>query len=109
MSYKAEPALPEIDHADHLISYLLDVGPVAGDGGAIAYSELAHWQGVTGYRLTGWEASTLRELSIVYANQSTKARDKNSPAPWTSAPVDRDAVASRLAAAFDRIGDRQRG
>ena len=65
----------------YMIDYLFQIGPVINSG-AIPHSEIESWQKNTGYKLNGWEAATLRRLSISYLNESSLAEDINRPAPF---------------------------
>lgn len=69
----------------HLAEYLFEIGPTvpAGMGaGPITHTEIRAWSENTGIELDAWEARTLRRLSIDYANESHKARDRTRPAPF---------------------------
>lgn len=80
--------MPECD-ADHILSYLWEIGPTASSGGkhtAICHSEIAAWQCNTGIELDAFEARTLRTLSVVYLEQWFMSTQPDCPPPWTQAP-----------------------
>lgn len=99
-----ELILPVVEVAEHLIDYLFSIGPTTG-GETISFQEIAAWTALTGYRLNGWEAETLRRLSGAYAAEHYAASDAKRPAPY-SAPLtaankpSRDDVAAKIKAAF---------
>jgi len=75
-----EPELPEVS-AQHLIGYLLEIGPTMGDG-PLTHGELLAWMQNTGIELQAWEARYLRRLSIDYMVQSQKSDRRDCPAPY---------------------------
>ena len=79
-----QPEMPPLQCGDHLLHYLEQAGPTAGDD-PIGHPELQAFQVNTGIVLTEWEASTLRQLSKALLAESHRATDPNCPAPWDAA------------------------
>ena len=90
----------------HLVSYLMEAGPVAHTGmgmAALSHAELAAWQANTGTELTAWEARTLRRLSGDYAATASLAREADCPPPYLPTEMDEDRraeVGRQVRAAF---------
>lgn len=76
--------LPEVDAGQHLVDYLLQLGPTIG-GEPLTYQEIAAWCGLTGIVLSSWEAVTLRALSASYASEYFAAKDPARPVPASEA------------------------
>jgi hypothetical protein len=84
---KYDPDMPPLEGADHLLSYLLEIGPTMAAGGypgPITHEELRAWIDLTGIELQPWEARFLRRLSHEYLAESHKAEKSDCPAPWRS-------------------------
>lgn len=73
--------MPPAGAAGHLLAHFWAVGPTIGDG-AITSSELRDYQDNMGISLTPWECKTLRQLSIVYLNESYRATKPDCPPPF---------------------------
>lgn len=83
--------LPPLECAGHLVDRLWEVGPTSASGMGpvpLSFAELDAWQRQSGVRLTSWEATTLRKLSIAYLAEQSRAKKPDCPAPWVdSAPA----------------------
>ena len=92
---------PVSQYEKTLIELLFDIGPVVplGMGGTAGISEAD----IGWYRLnrrcalTTAECATLRTLSRVYASAIGYAHEKDCPAPWRPAKIDRAEVAKGFA------------
>ncbi len=79
-----QPDLPPCQ-ADYLLNYLFDVGPCLYGGMGptpLTHVELQAWGDLVGIPLNGWEARTLRRLSMEYIGQQQKASAVDCAAPW---------------------------
>ena len=77
------PDMPQVD-AEHLLSYLWEVGPVLSSGGypkAVTHEELRAWQSNTGIELDAWESRFLCRLSREYLLESNRAEKVDCPEP----------------------------
>lgn len=98
--------MPDVEHADHLIGYLFEVGPTmpAGMGaGPVSFLEIDAWSTLTGTPLSSWESLALREMSCAYVAMQERAKDRNCPNPWRSAPADPQDVADEMDRQFARM------
>lgn len=87
-----KPPLPPVEFGDHLIGWLMEVGPVSSSGmGAVpvSFSELRAWQAVCAHVVSAWEFQTLHSMSVAYVGESVKADSHQAPPPWI-APMDDD-------------------
>ena len=105
MAGKDPPELifPEVDAGEYIVDWLFEVGPmIAGD--PVTFQEIKAWRDLSGRVLDGWEATTLRRLSIAYTAEYHQASDPRTPAPGkTVAPKSAKQVSEGLAAAFARL------
>lgn len=84
--------MPELEWGQHLIDYLLEVGPVMAAGmgsGPITFTELSNWQAQVGLRLSPWEVRTLRRLSAEYNSESQMATKPDREPPFASSDAAR--------------------
>lgn len=89
--------MPEVGTGARLLGYLYEIGPTAPGGmgpAAISNQEIAAWCGLSGVRLTPWEAKTLRALSREYIAEQHAAADPARPAPWAPEEGDESAAAA---------------
>lgn len=80
-----EPALPDIDGAEFLAEWLMDIGPVDRGGmGAtgLTFAEIAAWSATTGIPLRDGEAAALKAMSAAYAGELHRASGENVKAPF---------------------------
>lgn len=88
-----EPRLPWIDGGEHLVLWLMEVGPAASSGMGmerISYREIGEWQRLCGIPVQPWEVRALRRLSGEYIQQSEISRDPLCPQPWLEELPDDD-------------------
>lgn len=100
-----DPQFPSVEHYENLLEHLSEVGPVATTGMGIApisFQEIEAWQRCTEVQLSGWEASTLRDLSVTYVEQYNRSESPNCPEPYQR-EIDREAVASSMHEQMQRI------
>lgn len=96
-----EPDMPEV-RAEHLLSYLFEVGPTMSSGGypgPLTHEELRSWQDLVGIELQPWEVRFLRRLSCEYIAEGYRAQKVDCPAPareFVNTNVDVRAVALNL-------------
>ena len=79
------PEMPPIDGGAYLVQYLLEIGPIAGEGmgiGAITHEAIRAWQDNLGVELAPWECRFLRRLSQEYVTESHRATKRDAPAPY---------------------------
>lgn len=76
-----EPDMPHAGDAEYLLAHFWQVGPTMGEG-AITSGELRDYQSNMGIRLTPWECSTLRRLSVEYLGESHRATKRDCPPPF---------------------------
>lgn len=87
-----EPVLPEVECGEHLVGYLMQIGPVNGGqmgDCAITEADLHYWQRNTGLILPPWQCALIRSLSRAWLHQKQQSTDPNCPPPWMAA-IDRD-------------------
>jgi hypothetical protein len=63
------------------VDYLFEVGP-GGDGQPVEWADMQAWAELTGVRLSEFEASTLRSLSLAYVSMYHEARSADCPSPY---------------------------
>lgn len=93
--------MPPQGNADHLIAALFRFGPtmIGGMGREpLTQTEIGWRQITTGWRLTGWEADKLGELSMEYLGEAQAAEKRDAPAPWQ--PQDAKPQVTELQAAL---------
>lgn len=79
-----ELPLPELEDGYHLVSALMEAGPVscAGMGlSALSWQEINAWRDATASHLRPHELQLLRRLSGVYLEQFEKSKAEACPAP----------------------------
>jgi hypothetical protein len=82
-----EPVMPPLDAGGHLVGYLWEIGPVIhGSMGSspVTHEAIGWWKRNTGIELQPWEARFIRALSHEYLNESSRAEELRSAAPWTA-------------------------
>lgn len=97
-----EPEMPPIEWGRHILDYLWDVGPAMAGGmgpSPLTCGELQSWQDQMGIELQPWELQLLRRLSKDYVGESSRATERDCPAPWQSEEFQPD---RRLAAIDQR-------
>jgi hypothetical protein len=103
------PVMPP-QPAPHLVTYLMEIGPVepAGvDNAPVSWPTMESWQRQTGVTLEPWQAKLIRRLSIEYLAEMRRAREPDCPAPWGGMTPDRRAaVEAKLRAAFGGMARR---
>lgn len=93
--------MPEVGDEIYLVTYLMEIGPVASTGmgvDRISHQEIESWQRQIGVSLAPWEVRLLRRLSGEYAGEAHRATEHNAPRPGLNRPsVDqRDALGQSL-------------
>lgn len=86
------PPLPPIAFGDHLVGYLMEVGPVSSNGMGtvpVSFAELRAWQAVCEHSMSAWDFQTLHAMSVAYMRECGTADSPNAPPPWI-APLDDD-------------------
>lgn len=81
-----EPKFPAIEHFEHLINYLNELGiAVSGMSGptSISWTEIASWKELTHTCLETWEARVVMRLSKEYCSYLDTAKDTHCKAPYT--------------------------
>ena len=84
MAEDAELPLPELEDGYHLVTALLDAGPIscAGMGlSALSWQEISAWHAATASPLRPHELQLLRRLSCVYLEQFEKSKSEGCPSP----------------------------
>lgn len=101
------PPMPPLEDGEHLVDYLLEVGPVQPTGmGSVplTFGELQAWQQQVGLDLQPWEVSMLRRLSRDYVAEAHRASSPAAKAPWVpDEVVHRKSVDAGLRSLFDRL------
>lgn len=95
-----EADLPDVT-AEHLLRYLMEIGPSmpAGAGiAAISHGEIRSWQENTGIELSAWEARALRDASREFVSELYAAKDPRRPAPYGGGPTTVQVAADMRAA-----------
>lgn len=104
MKERGETALMPPNPAPHITDWLLEIGPLGADAGALSWRDLAAWQGMIGVELEPWEARLIRRLSSEFATMRHKAEKADCPPPWSGTLEDvesgRDRVATKVRALF---------
>ena len=67
---------------------------------AIDYQDLKAWCYFSGFRLSHWEAETLRKMSKAYANQAIDSVDVKCPSPWLAEMPPKDKIAQAMLGAL---------
>lgn len=93
------PASPPLECGEYMLDHLWAAGPCVGDG-PLTHGEIRDYQLNTGIRLSEWEATTLRSLSMAYLAESRRAVKRDCPPPWQESP---DASSLVVADARDSI------
>lgn len=92
---------PVSQYEQTLIELLFDIGPVMplGMGGTVAISEadIGWYRLNRRCHLTTTECGLLRTFSRIYAQALGKATEKDAPAPWRPAQINRADVAKGFA------------
>lgn len=100
--------MPPVDEATehffYLVEHLMRVGP-STHGEVLSFGEIGEWARTNGYRLSGWEAETLRGLSAAYLHEHHAAEDIRRPPPYAPpAPViERSLVSQRILEMYQRM------
>lgn len=84
--------MPELQWGQHLIDYLLEVGPVMAAGmgsAALTFTEIRNWREELGLQLSPWEIRTLRRLSSEYNSESQMATKSDREPPFASSDAAR--------------------
>lgn len=104
---KHEPPMPEVECGEHLIDYLMEVGPAFHNGMGpvpVPFFEIESWSRMTATTMTPWEAQALRELSQAYVVSMQQAEKPNCPAPWAPKEAfDREAIAAGMKGLLAKI------
>lgn len=100
---RPELTFPPLDAAEHLVEYLLQIGPMQA-GEVLTFQEIESWSRLTGYAVTSWEAITLRRLSAVYGAEYSAASDPQRGAPYLpAAPTEGRPALSGMWAALEKM------
>jgi len=100
-SLKEPIEMPQVG-ADHIITYLFEIGPTLGEA-SVSHAEIEAWQRNTGIKLDAWETRFVKRLSVEYLAESRTARKLAAPAPWEDGPHAKMIAAANLAAAVHRM------
>jgi len=87
-----DPDMPQTFGLEYLIEYMLTIGPgLSGAMGMIAldFREIHAFRECSGLPLSGFECSTIRDLSRAYVGQTNISA--KSPAPWVKGVEDMEA------------------
>lgn len=106
-----EGRLPELECGEYIINLLHEIGPVMhiGDGvTAVSYTEMHSWSLLTGVKLTAWETTAIRQLSVAFAREATLSKNPQRPAPWLKGVIDKAAISSGIEKAFAAFAKRQK-
>lgn len=98
--------MPVIEFSDILSEYLLEVGPANQTGMGLQpvnMTEVFSWTKLVGIDLTGWQATTLVQMSISYIEGQTLGEDRNSTAPFKTAEVNPETLAQGMDDIFAQI------
>lgn len=71
------PNLPDCD-APYFLDYFFSIGPGSEP---VSFQEIESWQRLSGIELDTWQAKTLRRLSIDYASQYEKSKNRSCQPP----------------------------
>lgn len=101
-SMGGKPQMPPVSQYEKtLIETLFDIGPVTplGMGGtlAITESDIGWYRLNRRCQLSAHECGLIRNLSRIYAQALGKATEKDAPAPWRPAQINRADVAKGFA------------
>jgi hypothetical protein len=95
--------MPEIKDGKYLLDLLFSIGPAIA-GYPLTFAELQAWQQSNSIKLDGFEANTIRRLSVAYVSEYNAASDPKRPAPFVKqAPQD------QIKAAFRSIARSMKG
>ncbi len=86
--------------------YIGDLGHANSNGNGlspVSYQEIKAWSELTGIELNGWEATTLRDLSIAYIIGHSTGRDPASAPFWQSMNFNKDHVAKGMRSMFSSM------
>lgn len=84
MGEDSELPLPELEDGYHMVTALLEAGPIscAGMGlSALSWQEISAWHEATASPLRPHELQLLRRLSGVYLEQFEKSKSESCPSP----------------------------
>jgi len=95
--------MPQHD-AEHIVSYLFEIGPTVGET-ALTHSEIDAWQRNTGIELDAWETRFVKRLSVEYLAESQRATKSSAPAPWADAPYVKSLVSNSLMDSIKRLAE----
>ena len=103
---------PLLEYYSYLIGWLFEVGPVVNGGmgqSPLSYSDIKTWSDMVGVNVTGWEATTIKNLSNAYLSEYQQAKDPQRPNPniteWTD--DDRISVSDKIGSIFGRLVEQQ--
>ncbi len=76
--------MPTLTSGLYLINLLHEAGTISYNDGIakrLSWTELKAWADLSGYVLDSWEADTIMQLSLVYADMLNEATDPLCPMP----------------------------
>lgn len=89
---KIVPAMPP-NPAPHIVARLLEIGitqPTGMGPAPLSWGEIAAWQRLTRIALAPWESRLMRQLSIDYIGELSRAESENCPPPWRTEVSERE-------------------
>ena len=102
-------SLPKMGDELYLISLLYSAGTVLQTGNGIiglSWQEIKAWQDVTGFQLYPYELQIIKNMSVAYASEYSKASGKDAEAPYSPFRDLRDkrkAISDATLNLFDKI------
>jgi len=79
-------SLPKMGKEIYLVSLLYSAGTVLQTGSGIiglSWQEIEAWQNVTGFQLYPWELQIIKNMSVAYASEYSKASSKDAEIPFS--------------------------
>lgn len=86
--------MPETFGLEYLIEHMLTIGPgLSGAMGMVPldFNEIRAWCECSSVPLTGFECTTIRDLSRAYVGQMSVSSKTDCPAPWVKGVEDMEA------------------
>lgn len=100
--------LPEIDHGNHIIEWLHEVGPTQDGDKPLSWQEINAWKQATGTEATAEELVMIRQLSRVYVAQYHRSDNPDEPPPNRPRNVDKAALKGRVRAVLRQSAEHRK-